>query len=180
MRRGAPRRPGSAPSGLPRWAARCAACIFSGTTHDAEAVLTAPVPPLLAPPHPTGAGATRYRALLEGLAQQYCLVRVVLGADGSATDLEYVETNAAFRAAPGGALAVPGRRVSELAPVLQSAWLADHEDVVRTRRPRRLEHHEPVTGRWYDVQALPFDDDDPTLVALVFDDVTDRRRAEAE
>jgi signal transduction histidine kinase len=51
--------------------------------------------------------------------------------------------------------------------------------VALTRQPVRFENHAPAMGRWFDVYAFPFDDDDPDLVAVVFSDVTERRASEA-
>jgi PAS domain S-box-containing protein len=135
---------------------------------------------VLAPPAPPSAEIARHRALLERLAQQYCLVRLLRDADGHPCDVALVDANAAFRATTVGTRLAPGQAVRDVGVAFDAGWLAFHDAVVRTRLPARTERFEPSSGRWFDVQAIPFDDDDPTLVALVFDDVTTRRRAEEE
>ncbi|MCU0625127.1 MAG: PAS domain-containing protein [Gemmatimonadaceae bacterium] len=131
-------------------------------------------PPAVVPDH---ARLVRYRTMLARMHQAYALVRLVRAPDGRAVDCRFEETNAALEAlvANGPAL---GRSALALAPHLEIGWVHEFERVARDGVARRFERHDAVTGRWFDVSACLVDDADRDLVALVFTDVTERRRVE--
>lgn len=149
---------------------------FSGSA-DLEFHLSTSLPHASAPTARRSSAPDGYRGLVERLVQGVSVVRVVHDEAGDAIDIEYVEVNASIRSRWGD---VTGRRASEVLPAMAGPWVTAVAAVAASRAPTRLEMHEPALGRWYDVQFLPFDDDEPALVALVIDDVTARKEAEAE
>lgn len=124
------------------------------------------------------ASEERYRTLFESIDEGFCIVQLVPAERGEAVDLRFVETNAAFER-HSGLRDAQGKTLREAAPGSDAAWPRVFDQVARERRPTRFEHHEPALERWFDIYACPLGDPSLRQVAIVFSDVTERRRAEA-
>jgi PAS domain S-box-containing protein len=124
-------------------------------------------------------GEARYRALFEAIDQGFCVIEVLLDGAGRPVDYRFVEANPAFEAMTGlwGAL---GRTARELVPDLEEWWFVTYGRVALTGEPARFENHAAPMGRWFDVYASRLGGDGSRRVALVFTNITERKRAEAE
>src|SRR5690606_27482738 len=92
-------------------------------------------------------------------------------------DFRYLEVNEAFSAQTG--LADPvGHKVRELTPQVDPYWLENYGRVARTGEPMTLEHYSSALGRWFDVYAFRPDPAPTHRVALLFRDVSARRRTD--
>ncbi|HEY8601821.1 MAG TPA: PAS domain-containing protein, partial [Thermomicrobiales bacterium] len=123
--------------------------------------------------------AARYRALFEAIDQGFCVIEVLLDDAGGPVDYRFVEANPAFEALTGlrGAL---GRTARALVPGLEAWWFATYGRVALTGEPVRFEHYAAPLGRWFDVHASRLGGAGSRRVALVFTNITERKRAEAE
>ena len=139
-------------------------------------------PPHDSPPAARGTDAPlprfdRYRALFDAMDEGFCIIRFLDGPHGPLSDYVHVEANAAY-AANAGIPNVVGQRLREMVPDEADAWVARYGEVLRTGRSIRFEQELVATGRFLDLSAFrigPFED---RLVAVLFKDVTERRRAE--
>ncbi|MGI4762359.1 MAG: PAS domain-containing protein [Janthinobacterium lividum] len=121
----------------------------------------------------------RYRTILHQLAQPFCLAEVLVDPTGQVTDCRVLETNAAFTRQ--ATLASPvGRTLREL---------IGHDDaghqtvatVARTGQAARFEQRvQHLGGHWHEVQVLPTGPAGSQQVALLFNDITARRRNEEQ
>ncbi|WP_272913249.1 hybrid sensor histidine kinase/response regulator [Methylobacterium sp. SyP6R] len=119
----------------------------------------------------------RYRALFDAVDSGFCVIEMRFDADDRAVDYRFVEVNPAF-AAQTGLHDAAGRWASELVPRLERSWFDTYGAVARTGQPVRFESGSIAMGRWYDVHALRVGDPEQHRVAILFNDITDRRRFE--
>nr|USU34376.1 response regulator [Methylobacterium sp. OTU13CASTA1] len=98
-------------------------------------------------------------------------------AEGKAIDYRFVEANPAF-ARHTGLDDVVGKWVSEVVPDLERTWLDTYGAVALSGQAVRFESGVVALGRWFEVQALRIGEPVQHRLALLFNDVTDRRLAE--
>ncbi len=98
-------------------------------------------------------------------------------ADMTPVDYMIVDGNAAF-AELTGLRDANGKWVSEIAPGLERHWFELYGRVALTGEPARFEQEAGIFGRWYDVQALRIGDPRDYRVAILFDDISERRSAD--
>ncbi len=120
----------------------------------------------------------RYRTLFNALDAGFCVIEMRFDAEGRAIDYRFVEANPAF-ARHTGLDDVVGRWVSEVIPDLERNWLDTYGAVALSGRSVRFESGVVALGRWFEVQALRIGEPVQHRVALLFNDVTDRRTAES-
>lgn len=118
----------------------------------------------------------RLRTLFSSIDEGYCLAEMVHDADGRAVDYRFLETNPLFESMTGLVDAV-GRTALEMIPELESHWIETYARVASGGDPLRFESGSEAMGRWFDVFATPVGASG-TRFALVFKDVTERRRAD--
>jgi len=121
----------------------------------------------------------RYRALFESIDDGFCLIQTIRDEHGKTVDYRFVETNAAFERQTGLTGAI-GQTALALVPDLDASWFELYGRVADTGEPNRFENHAPAIGRWFDAFASRVGPPENHLVALVFKDVTERRRIEDE
>ena len=139
----------------------------------------------IAPPEPPAraeaAGALseeKYRTLFNSIDEGFCTVEVLFDAQGQATDYRFLEANPAFERQTGLA-GVVGRTMRELAPTHEAFWFETYGRVVQTGEARRFEHEAAALGSFYDVYAFRTGAPAENRVAILFNDIAARKRAEA-
>jgi PAS domain S-box-containing protein len=120
----------------------------------------------------------RYRTLFESVDQGFCIVQLILDADGRPHDYRFVEINRVFEQQTGLHDAL-GRTARELVPGLEPGWVEAYGRVALTGEPTRFVDHAPSMGRWFDVYAVRIGDPSERQVAILFSDITARKRSEA-
>jgi PAS domain S-box-containing protein len=121
---------------------------------------------------------TRYRQLLDSIEQGFCIVEMIRAPDGTALDYRFLEVNPTFERHTGLQAAV-GRTARELVPGLESQWIEAYGRVAACRERERFELGSPAMGgRVFEVEAVPVGAPADDRVALLFSDVTERRRTE--
>jgi PAS domain S-box-containing protein len=124
------------------------------------------------------ASEERYRLLFSAMSEAYVVHEIVYDEAGNAVDFRVLEANPAFETHTGlPREIVVGRLASEFAPGGDPAWLRFFAEVVRTGRPNRVERYSAKPQRWIDLRAFPLGG---ARYGIIFNDVTSRKRAEAE
>jgi PAS domain S-box-containing protein len=119
----------------------------------------------------------RYRALFESMTEGFALLEVVDDLEGHPVDARYVEVNPAFERLTGIPRAsVIGRRLGDVSDSSEF-WIRTYGQVAATGEPVRVEYWSTVLARDYDVVAFS---PRPRQFAVLFLDVTDRKRIERE
>jgi PAS domain S-box-containing protein len=125
------------------------------------------------------ASEERYRSLFESIDDGFCLMQMMVDEHGETFDYRFLEANAAFEGQTGLVGAV-GKTARELVPNLDPSWFRLYGHVAATGEPARFENHAEAMNRWFDVYANRVGRPALRQVALVFKDVTTRKRFELE
>jgi PAS domain S-box-containing protein len=119
----------------------------------------------------------RYRTLFDSIDEGFCLIDLLFDSDGHCTDYRFVEVNPAF-AKQTGLVNPVGKRMKDLVPDLEPHWFATYGKVARTGVPVRfVDQVNGMMGRWFDVYVARLGGDGSKTVAVLFNDITDRKRA---
>lgn len=120
----------------------------------------------------------RYRQLFATMDEGYALADVIFDADGRPVDILYLEANPAAERMSWKDVA--GRTMRELAPDFEPYWFEAHGRVAVTGQPERLEFYATPLGRWYELSIFKpqLHDGHNRRVAVLFQDITERRNAE--
>ena len=120
--------------------------------------------------------AAKYRSLFDSIDEGFAILQVFFDDAGATRDFLFVETNRAFERQSG--VAATGRRALELLPNVEQWWIDVFGKVAITQQPVRFEQYVQVTGRWFSVYASALGEGDKHQVAVVFSDITQRKRRE--
>ncbi|WP_414705549.1 PAS domain-containing protein [Pseudomonas sp.] len=118
----------------------------------------------------------RFRTILETVEAAFAIVQVKFDSNDNPVDYRFVEANPAFERESG--VNLRGKWVTEFAPDLEQFWFDTYGRVARTRVPASFESYAKAFKRWFDVRAVPVGDPAECQIAIIFNDVTDRRDAE--
>ncbi|MDO9016964.1 MAG: PAS domain-containing protein [Deltaproteobacteria bacterium] len=119
----------------------------------------------------------RYRTLFENTDAAFCVVEVLFDDDDRPVDHRFIEVNPAFERHSGLKDAL-GRRARELLPDHEQHWFDIYGQIVKTGRPARFEGGSAALGRWFDVHAMRVGAPEQRRVAILFNDVTERKDKE--
>ncbi|HYE86184.1 MAG TPA: PAS domain-containing protein, partial [Vicinamibacterales bacterium] len=120
----------------------------------------------------------KYRELFESIEQGFCTIEVLFDDNENPIDYRFLMVNPAFErqtGIPGAA----GRRVREIAPLLDEDWFQIYGRIALTGEPMRFEKAAAQLQRNYEVFAWRIGAPSDRKVAVLFNDVSERRRAEA-
>lgn len=124
------------------------------------------------------ASEERYRALFEAIDEGFCIIEVRFDPPDGRVDYRVLEANPAFYEKTGFPDAILGRWLRETAPGLEEHWFETYGRVAGTLEPIRFEQGSDMLGRWFDVYAFPIDAPKDRRVAVLFNDISDRKRHE--
>lgn len=123
-----------------------------------------------------------YRTVLDSMDEGFLIAEVLFDPAGEAEDYRCLEVNPAFYKHTGLHEDIVGKTMCEIAPNTAIPWLPLYGQVVRTRQSIRFEYDievEQLRG-YYDVQILPLGDASSHRVAVLFQNITERKRREKE
>ena len=119
----------------------------------------------------------RYRSLFTTMMEGFCIIEVLFDVDDHPVDYRFLECNPAFEAQTGLRNA-QGKLMRELAPDHEAFWFEMYGKVALTGEPVRFVNEAKALNRWYDVSAYRVGGLDSRRVAILFNDITERKRAE--
>ncbi|RTQ45912.1 PAS domain S-box protein [Hymenobacter gummosus] len=123
------------------------------------------------------ASEEKYRALFTSMDEGFCIIEVLFDEQQQAVDYRFLEMNPAFGRQTGLANAA-GRTMRELAPELEAFWFEVYGRIALTGEPARFEHAAAALGRYYDVYALRVGAPADRRVAVLFNDIAERKQRE--
>ncbi len=118
----------------------------------------------------------RFQTVLETVDSAFAIIEVKFDGDDRPVDYRFIEANPAFERQSGADLR--GKWVTEHAPDLERFWFETYGRVAKTREPANFESYAEGFGRWFEVRAVPVGNPEDLQIAILFNDVTERREAE--
>jgi PAS domain S-box-containing protein len=117
-----------------------------------------------------------YRTLFTTMIEGFCTIEVIFDPSGRAIDYRFLEINPAFEAQTGLHDA-RGKLMRDLAPNLEEHWFEIYGRVAITGEPVRFENEAKALNRWYEVSAFRVGEPDEHKVAILFNDISQRKKA---
>jgi PAS domain S-box-containing protein len=120
----------------------------------------------------------KYRTLFDSIDEGFAIEELVYGADGEIEDIIFREVNQSYER-QGGLTGVVGKSIKEVLPNLEQHWKDAFARVAKTGEPVRTVNYAQDVDRWFDVYMTMLAGSDK-FVAIVFNDITERKRRERE
>lgn len=118
-----------------------------------------------------------YRFLFDTMDEGFCVIEFFDGPHGPLSDYVHILANAAY-ARHAGIPNVVGQKLREMVPDEADDWVARYGEVLRTGQPLQFEQELVATGHVLSVTTFRIEPAEKRQVAVLFKDVTARRRAE--
>ncbi len=120
----------------------------------------------------------RFRTLFNSIDEGFCVVEMIFDENDRPIDYRFLEVSPSFEKQTG-LVNAQGKRMRELAPQHEEHWFEVYGEIALTGKPARFESRAEQLHRWYDVYAFRFGEPANRQVAILFNDVTERKRTEA-
>lgn len=124
------------------------------------------------------AGEEKYKALFEQIDEGFCVIEVMFDADDKPFDYLMLEVNPAFER-QSGMRDARGKTRRELTADMDLHRLDTFGNVALTGAAVRFVDYSQPLKRWFDIYAFRLGDAAERKVAVVFNDITERKLAEA-
>jgi len=119
----------------------------------------------------------RYRTLFESMDEGFCVIEMLFDESGQPADYRFLEMNPAF-AKHSGLNDAAGKCMKELVPDHDRHWFEIYGRVAATGEAVRFEEYGHALGRWFDVYATRLGGPGSNKVAVLFNDISERKRTE--
>lgn len=123
------------------------------------------------------AGEERYLGVYNASMQGFCTIEVAFDQAERPTDYRFLEVGPSFEAQTGIKDAA-GRWMRDIAADQDRLWFEAYGRVALTGEPARFEAGSAPLGRWWSVYAYRIGEPAQRTIAVVFSDITPRKRAE--
>jgi PAS domain S-box-containing protein len=118
----------------------------------------------------------RYHTLFDSIDEGYCIIEMIFDEQEKPVDYRFLVINPSFERQTGLRDAL-GKRMRELAPNHEEHWFEIYGSIAMTGEPARFENRAEQLHRWFDVYAFRFAEPEKRQVAILFNDITERKRA---
>lgn len=119
----------------------------------------------------------RYHTLFGTLIEGFCTVEVIFDAQNRPVDYRFLEVNPAFEKQTGLRNA-KGRLMRDLVPLHEAYWFEIYGKIALTGKPAHFEKEARALSRYFDVHAYRVGGPESRKVAVLFNDITARKRSE--
>lgn len=119
----------------------------------------------------------KHRSLFNSMDQGFCVLEMLFDANDRPVDYRFLEANPVFDQQTG-LKNVVGKTARQLVPSLEQQWIDIYGRVALTGEPFRFTEESKQMGRWFDVYAFRPAETNSRKVALLFTDITDKKKAE--
>ena len=121
----------------------------------------------------------QYRSLFNSIDEAFCIVEVMFDDAGKPFDYLFLAVNPAFEKVTQLKNAA-GKTANELVQNLENHWAETLGRVARNRQPERFVSRSDAMGFWFDLYAFPVDEAEENQVAILFENITERKKTEEE
>ncbi len=119
----------------------------------------------------------KYRSLFETMEQGFCIIELIFDNANRPVDYLFVEVNPVFEQ-QSGLKDAAGKTILELVPDFERKWMEIFGKVVATGQSTQLVEGSVALGRMFEINAFKVGEAESRRVAVLFTDVTERKRAE--
>lgn len=119
------------------------------------------------------------REILGSLDSGFCVIELKFDEQDYPVDYKFLAVNSAFQK-HSGLIGAVGKWMRELRPTHEQYWFDVYGRVALTGEPTRFEKHSDSLDKWYEVNAFRIGNPYEHTVAILFKDITARKRALAE
>ncbi len=119
----------------------------------------------------------QYQGFFNAVDAGFCTIRMIFDARQRPVDYVFLEVNRAFETHSGLVDAV-GRRMREMRPDHEEHWFEIYGRVALTGTPERFENRSDALDRWFSVFAFRIGPPERRELAVLFEDITERRQAD--
>jgi PAS domain S-box-containing protein len=119
----------------------------------------------------------RYRSLFNSIDEGFCVIEVLFDEHRKPVDYFFHEVNPAFEKQTGMHGAT-GKRMLEFVSEIEPHWLENYGRVATTGEPIRFADEYKSLGSWFDVYAFRVGAPESRKVAILFNNITKRKKAE--
>ena len=121
-----------------------------------------------------------YDQLLGSMDDGFCVIEFLDGPEGPLSDYIHIFANPAYERHAGISDVVGQRLRQMVSPTAADDWAARYRQVLESGRPIRFERELEETGRFLSLSSYRIEPAEQRRVAVMFQDVSGRRRAEME
>jgi two-component system, chemotaxis family, CheB/CheR fusion protein len=119
----------------------------------------------------------QYRTLFDTLIEGFCTIEMIFDIEGRPVDYRFLETNPAFEKQTG-LHNVQGKLIRDVAPDNEDHWFEIYGKVALTGETVHFENEAKALDRYFDVCAYRIGGPENRKVAILFSDITERKRNE--
>ena len=120
----------------------------------------------------------RYRNLFNSIDEGFCVLDMIFDEHQKPVDWRFLDANPSFETLTG-MHDIIGKRVLELIPNHEAYWFETYGKVVLTGEAVRFVNEaKGLGGRWFDLYAFPLGGPGSRKVAVLFTNITERKKAE--
>ncbi|MEX0721620.1 MAG: GAF domain-containing protein [Balneolaceae bacterium] len=119
----------------------------------------------------------RYRTIFESIEEGFCILEKMDTSPGEQNEFRYLITNPAFKRQSGIAN-VEGKTIREVFPNIEQKWIDTYNEVVKTGHSFHFEEYLSEVDRTLEVRAFPTGNLNQQRVAVLFRNITDRKKIE--
>lgn len=119
----------------------------------------------------------RYRGLFNSIDEGFAILEIIFDEEEQALDYRFLEVNPAFEKQTG-ILDALGKRMREISPDQPAPAIEIYSQVLLTGEPSRFVNEAKALGHYFDVYATRLGGPESRKVAVVFNNITERKAAE--
>jgi len=120
---------------------------------------------------------SRYRTLFDSIDEGFCVIEMIFDEAGEPVDYRFLEVNAAFERQTG-LVGAKGKTIRTMVPAHDRHWFEIYGRVALTGQPVRFQDWAEALQRWFDTYAFRVGPPESRRVAVLFNDITERKRAD--
>ena len=119
----------------------------------------------------------QYATLFNSIDEGFCVIEMIFDKRGKVVDYRFLEVNPSFETQSGLKNAL-GKRMRELIPEHEDHWFKIYGEVAKTGESIRFENSAKALAKYFDVYATKVGEKKSNKVAVVFNDITEKKNAE--
>jgi PAS domain S-box-containing protein len=123
------------------------------------------------------ASEEKYRTLFESIDEGFCIIEMIFDGQERPVDYKFLEVSPSFEKQTGIKDA-KGKRIREIVPSHEQYWFDIYGRIAITGEPARFENLAGQLNTWYDVYAFRFGAPADRQVAVLFNNINERKRTE--